>query len=258
MGHFRVQHLEVFENEIIKGKNPMHKLLFVQSEKYGLPVITHNTPFAHTPFYSVHYSDWDLSETDLLRVREPFSLVSKKWMECLSSFCDVNGVGKRDFIGFGLSNGAQWISRLAMLYPEYFYSVDSNIPCTCPTPSPEGKHIHWSQVSGVSDSGYPHTSSFYNQAITLDYQNIYLLAPHKLNHGNWMGIKGVQRFRAAFYDHILANGKTARPIKPLYVGDFINNVVSPIEKSGWIPENQKVFFPSLKLASSWGNLKGAE
>lgn len=237
---------------IAQAKADYYRLYYVLSEQHGLPIITYNCPRYNGGFYSRDGNDWELTERAVAVQYKKFLKIDTIWKKSIENFCQEQGLESKGFLGVGLSTGAQYLNRVAMIHPEMFHSVESIMPGSNPAPSAKAKDLHWLFISGTHDGGYANCNRFFEKAKEVGYKNSFYIAPNGVGHGSGMTSVYLESFKKAYYAYLFEHQGNPPENSKTYVGDYINNIASHQSKSDWIPEGQRVYLPSLAMAKAWG------
>lgn len=198
-----------------------------------------------------------------------FDAVARAWESGVNYFVSNYKIPSKGYLGWGLSSSAQWIHRLALRKSERFLALHVHVNSSYDKPTDDGKKTFWLVTTGEREWGYESSKKFYKECRDKNYPIIFKAEP-RLGHASSGYVNKLERefFNYALslkplYDQIMVPdefGKVNLPAneiwvpamnKPLFMGDFLNQMYMPVSKADFIPLENRVFLPTEAIAKLW-------
>lgn len=213
----------------------------------------------------------ELEKETNLSIGASFDQVANAWERGVQDLHRLYGIPKRDFMLWGVCGAAQWGHRLVMRKSDYFLAAYIHIPSSFDRPTKDAARVLWLLTTGELDSGYERGGRFYRHCISLGYPIIYKPIPN-LGHA---GSPIADQLAVRLFDYALTLREQRQALdvkwqwlkrsghdlpqrpwiesysKPLYYGDFLNQVLVESSKKQRIPEALRVPLPTKAIADAW-------
>lgn len=215
--------------------------------------------------YAYNVSTDEMSRADAKEYDKIFTERMGEWERGFKRILKFNNLPDTNIMAYGISGGAQMIHRIAMRRPDYFAGVHMHVNSSYDIPSGQGTRILWLVTTGECEFGHTASRRFYQTMVDKGYRVIFRAEPN-LGHEDSYATRQVS---LEFFDYLLtfvpdpsdSNWK-APPVDrfymmkyPIYVGDYLNKVVYPLEKAPkYIEPQHMVPLPTKPLAQAWGTI----
>ncbi|MDR1303886.1 MAG: hypothetical protein LBK76_01560 [Verrucomicrobiales bacterium] len=232
------------------------------ASQHNLAVLTWSTPGK----WDTSRNADELSASERQKLDRDFSVYATAWDKAVSEFCRDYQLPEKDYLLYGMSRGAQWAHRLLLRNPKRFLAVNIHVNSTYDIPNDVGKNCLWLITTGKNDYGYVGGGAqwFYHEALKLNYP-ILIKVAEGLGHETR---KDVEELRDVFFEYALSI-KKQREINPhdfinlselfssaksKFIGDFDSQRMIFTEKQEEIPQENRVYFPTEKIAEAWNKI----
>jgi len=215
--------------------------------------------------YNKGISGDEMTPTEYKESSKIFSERFLGWERGLRRMINYYNLPSKNIMAYGISGGAQQLHRVAMRRPEYFAGIHIHVNSSYDIPSPQASKVLWLVTTGECEYGYPAACRFYEKMVEYRYRVIFRAEPN-LGHEN---SPETTRLSLEFFKYLLTfvpdetdpNWKPP-PVDqfymmqhPIYVGDYLNHVVYPLEKASQnIEPEHMVPLPTRPIAEKWGTI----
>jgi hypothetical protein len=204
----------------------------------------------------------ELSPEQRAEMDREFDMVAAGWVQGLEGLAARYGIPRYNVILDGVSQAAQWSSRLALRVPGRILAVHTHIASSYDMPTAMGRQTLWLLTTGEQEAGCDNAIDFYTACRRLEYPMIFKAEPG-LGH-EWS--TRADRLAYAFFDYILrmASAQSSdawRTIippqvlasfqKPEFWGDLSSQRVLPAAESREIPPENLIPLPTGEIAKAW-------
>jgi pimeloyl-ACP methyl ester carboxylesterase len=223
---------------------------------HDLAVVTWSTPGKWQAGTNSDELDRDTMRMD----DKAFDIYARAWAQGIEFFCSNYQLPRDNYLLYGMSRGAQWAHRLALRQPKYFLAVNSHVSGSYEKPNPEAGNCLWLVTGGEVDVGYDNAVKFYRECLGMNYPVLFK-AGQDLGHETRPDIEAL---RDAFFEYALSikdevskRNQEGESLTPWFreAAKFIGNLetfkVVPPGEIARVPEENRVYLPTEKLAEAW-------
>lgn len=226
------------------------------ADKHGMATLSWNT---HTLWKTRHSHDQVTRWTFMEQTRE-FDKVYRRWEAAMLDITRDHNLSTDNMLLYGSSRGAHFSMRMAMRGGSgRFSAVHANVPNSFEKPIQKGSGIVWLISNGDMDVGVQNARRFFQEALNQKYP-IFIKAFRGLGHAE---NDESRKFSQSFFEYYLLREKVNSSVAselvqelkdPPFVGDFVNDLVFPVERINSIPESQRIPLPDEAFAKIWGRI----
>jgi predicted esterase len=219
-----------------------------------------------------HGTTWDELDPETRRNTEKnFDELADKWDQGVDALVQKYGLPDHNYLLTGVSEAAQYATRLALRKPNRFLAISVHIPNGFDEPRPEAAKTLWCVTMGELDFCHDRSLRFYAKCRELHYPIIYK-AFIGIGHAwhpsadtmrdaffEWaLSIQDQrEKYEAELADPLMAAQAAARvpwPDEfrhPPFVGDVVNQEVYPADQRDMVPQGFQVDLPTKQIADIW-------
>jgi|GEM_PF-3158999 len=205
----------------------------------------------------------EMTHAEYKEYEKTFNDRLSEWERGFKRMISLYNLPSDAIIMYGISNGAQMAHRIVLRRPQYFSGIHIHVNSSYDKPTAGAEKVLWLVSTGDDEYGYPAGIRFYQKMLDMKYSVIFKVGAN-LGHADR---EDIQALSMEFFKYLLSFVPDARdknwkapPVDkfylmkyPIYIGDYLNHVVYPLENAEkYIEKDHMIALPTRPIAEAWG------